>query len=105
MLPENIAGQYVGGMTTSQRENSKEQRIILGTYQASGEGFDVAALDTLILATPRSDVKQAIGRILRQKNPKEPLVIDIVDAFSVFNGQYYKRRKFYKNNNIPFNKR
>jgi len=30
------------------------------------------------------------------------VIYDIVDSFSVFKGQYYKRRKFYKNNNIPF---
>jgi superfamily II DNA or RNA helicase len=103
MLPEGVSGQYVGGMKTLDRKSSTEQKVIIGTYQASGEGFDVPDLDTLILATPKSDITQAIGRILRQKNPNEPLVIDIVDSFSVFKGQYYKRRKYYKNNNIPFN--
>lgn len=102
MLPEGVAGKCVGGMKKVDRDNTNEQRIILGTYQASGEGFDVAELDTLILATPRSDIEQAIGRILRQKNVNDPVIYDIVDNFSVFKGQYYKRRKFYKNNNIPF---
>ena len=92
------AGLYLGGMSTINREETTNCRVIIGTYQASGEGFDVPELDTLILATPKSDVEQAVGRILRQKNPNEPLVIDIVDQFSIFNGQYYKRRKFYKNN-------
>ena len=102
MLPTGVAGKCVGGMKKIDRDNTNEQRIILGTYQASGEGFDVAELDTLILATPRSDIEQAIGRILRQKNVNDPVIYDIVDSFSVFKGQYYKRRKFYKNNNIPF---
>ncbi len=101
MLPEGISGKYMGGMKTQERKTSSEQKVIIGTYQASGEGFDVADLDTLIMVTPRSDITQAVGRILRQKNPNEPLVIDIVDSFSVFKGQYYKRRKYYKNNNIP----
>ena len=83
-------------MKTVDRNISTQCNVILGTYKAAGEGFDVATLDTLILATPKSDVEQAVGRILRQKNVNEPLVLDIVDSFSIFKGQYYKRRKFYK---------
>jgi len=94
------AGVYLGGMKSKDRVVSTECSVIIGTYQASGEGFDVPKLDTLILASPKSDVEQAVGRILRQKNKNEPIIIDIVDSFSIFKGQYYKRRKFYKNNNI-----
>jgi len=94
------SGVYLGGMKTKNREETVTCSVILGTYQASGEGFDVPELDTLILATPKSDVEQAVGRILRQKNKNEPVVIDIVDSFSIFKGQYYKRRKFYKNNDF-----
>jgi superfamily II DNA or RNA helicase len=90
------SGLYLGGMKTNDRDISTGCQVIIGTYQAAGEGFDVAELDTLILATPKSDVEQAVGRILRQKNVNEPLVMDIVDSFSIFKGQYYKRRKFYK---------
>ena len=98
---QNIsAGVYLGGMKTASRDLTVSCQVIIGTYQASGEGFDVPDLDTLILATPKSDVVQAVGRILRQKNPNEPLVLDIVDQFSIFKGQYYKRRKFYKSENF-----
>ena len=90
------SGLYLGGMKTDQRALSVKCDVIIGTYQASGEGFDVPELDTLILSTPKSDVQQAVGRILRQKNKNEPIVIDIVDSFSIFKAQYYKRRKFYK---------
>jgi superfamily II DNA or RNA helicase len=96
-------GVYLGGMKTVERETTVNCSVILGTYQASGEGFDVPELDTLILATPKSDVQQAIGRILRQKNKNEPIIIDIVDSFSIFKGSYYKRRKFYKLSNIEMN--
>ena len=96
------AGVYLGGMKTDSRKTTTECSVIIGTYQASGEGFDVPELDTLILSTPKSDITQAIGRILRQKNKNEPVVYDIVDSFSIFKGQYYKRRKFYKNNDIKF---
>jgi len=94
------SGVYLGGMKTASRNESVDCTVIIGTYQASGEGFDVPDLDTLILATPKSDVQQAVGRILRQKNENYPLVIDIVDEFSIFKGQYIKRKKYYKKNNF-----
>jgi len=97
------SGVYLGGMKQRTRNDSVTKNIIIGTYQASGEGFDVPELDTLILASPKSDVEQAVGRILRQKNKNEPIVIDIVDSFSIFKGQYYKRRKFYKSNDFQIN--
>jgi hypothetical protein len=93
------SGVYLGGMKMSIRNENVKKDVILGTYQASGEGFDVPELDTLILSTPRSDVEQAVGRILRQKNKNDPVVFDIVDNFSIFRGQYYIRKKFYKNSN------
>ena len=102
-LTDISAGVYLGGMKTKDREETVNCSVILGTYQAAGEGFDVPELDTLILATPKSDVEQAVGRILRQKNKNEPIVIDIVDSFSIFKGQYYKRRKFYKSCEFKIN--
>ena len=54
--------------------------IILATYQSMGMAVDIPALDTLIMATPRVDVEQAVGRILRlKKGKKRPIVFDIVD--------------------------
>ena len=94
------AGLYLGGMKQSLRNETVTKQVIIGTYQASGEGFDVPDLDTLILSTPKSDVEQAVGRILRKVNKNDPVVIDIVDMFSIFKGQYYKRRKFYKKNEL-----
>ena len=66
----------------------------------ASEGLDIKTLTTLILATPKSDVQQAVGRILRQKNKNDPIVIDIVDPFSIFKGQYIKRKRFYKSCNF-----
>lgn len=96
------AGLYLGGMKQVTRTDSVTKSVIVGTYQASGEGFDVPDLDTLILSTPKSDVEQAVGRILRRVNKNEPVVIDIVDMFSIFKGQYYKRRRFYKSQGFDF---
>lgn len=43
-------------------------RVLLATYGIFGTGMDVPRLDTGIEATPRGDVRQAVGRIGRDKN-------------------------------------
>lgn len=90
---------YVGGMKQEDLKESEDKPIILATYHIAAEGFDCPGLDTLILASPKSDVIQCVGRI--QRTPQhlrkhKPLVIDIVDNFSMFMGQAKKRYKYYK---------
>lgn len=92
-------GYYYGGMKQDDLKISEKKQIILGTYCMISEGFDVKGLDTLILASPKSDVVQSVGRILREK-PEDrkhvPLVIDVVDDFSLFPKQAKKRYSYYK---------
>ena len=53
--------------------------------------------DFLILATLRSKVEQAVGRILRGRALEHnPVVFDVVDPFSIFEKQKWKRQHFYK---------
>ena len=69
------------------------------------EGFDVATLNTLIIATPRPDVDQIVGRILRtEKVGREinPLIIDIVD--STFRRQFQSRLSLYNSRNYNVEK-
>lgn len=90
-------GYYVGGMTRQGRNKSAGKRILLGTYQLAREGLDIPELDTLILATPKADVEQAVGRILRMgPNKRAPLVVDIVDTASVCQAFGGKRMKMYR---------
>jgi len=97
---EEKHGFYMGGMKERDLEKSKTKQIILGTYNMISEGFDLPSLDTLVLASPKSDVEQSIGRIQRKhtltENDNIPLVIDIVDNFSLFEKQANKRKVFYK---------
>jgi len=62
------------------------------------EGLDIPRLDTLFLATPRAEVLQAVGRILRPHPDKEPpVVIDLVDeALGLPAGLARKRRRAYE---------
>jgi hypothetical protein len=63
----------------------------------ASEALDIKSLTTLVLATPKTDIVQAVGRILRVKHAR-PLVIDIVDSHEVFLSQWQKRRKYYLQN-------
>jgi superfamily II DNA or RNA helicase len=94
-------GYYVGGMKEAELKASETKDIMLGTYSMIAEGFDVPALNTLILTTSMSSIEQSIGRIQRQK-PEDrkftPYVVDIWDTFSIFRNQGYKRLQFYKKN-------
>ena len=47
------------------------------------------------MATPKVDVTQSVGRILRKKH-KQALVIDIVDQHPIFQRHWKKRKTFYK---------
>tara|TARA_B100000902_G_C27319169_1_gene923196 strand:+ start:2224 stop:3759 length:1536 start_codon:yes stop_codon:yes gene_type:complete len=90
-------GYYIGGMKEKDLKESETKKIILATYQMAAEALDIKSLTTLILATPKTDIIQACGRILREKHDN-PLVIDIIDTHDVFKRQFEKRKKFYLDN-------
>jgi superfamily II DNA or RNA helicase len=89
---------YVGGMKEADLAKSAESPIVVATFQLAHEGLDIPALDTVILATPKSDIKQSIGRIMRETVGKlnDPLIFDIADQWSVFFAMYRKRLKVYR---------
>lgn len=92
-------GLYMGGMKQSVLDDCERKQVILATYAIASEGYDQRGLDTLILASPKSDVVQSVGRILRDKpneRKHEPTVIDIIDCFSMFDRQGRKRIKYYQ---------
>jgi superfamily II DNA or RNA helicase len=95
-------GYYIGGLSQNVLDISSKKQIILATYQMAAEGMNIPTLNTVIFASPISDIQQSIGRILREK-PEErkyiPLCIDIWDQFSLFLRKGFTRIKYYKNNN------
>lgn len=92
------AGLYIGGMKESELNESAKKQVVIATFQLAHEGLDIPVLDTVILATPRSDIKQSIGRIMRETKGKlnDPLIFDIADQWSVFFSMYNKRLKIYR---------
>ncbi len=91
-------GYYVGGMKQPDLKLSETKQIIIATYSMAAEALDIKTLTTLVLATPKTDVEQAVGRILRVKH-SSPLIIDIIDQHDTFKKQWAKRRIFYHKNN------
>lgn len=88
-------GLYYGGMKKDELKLSNKCDIIVATYQMASEGYDNPELDTLILASPKCNIEQAVGRILRKINKNTPVVIDVNDSISIFNNWNKKRLSFY----------
>jgi len=88
-------GFYVGGMKQTALKQSESCRVILGTFAMAEEALDIKTLTTMFFTTSKTDVTQAVGRILRVKHEK-PMVVDIVDQHPVFFNQWRKRATFYK---------
>ncbi len=89
-------GLYMGGMKQFELQKSAEKSVLFGTYGLAKEGLDVPSLDALVLATPRSDVVQACGRILHGKTELDPVIVDIVDQWFIGKAQFNKRCIYYK---------
>lgn len=93
---DNVA-LYIGRCSAAERERASTKQLILSTYSLAREGLDLGRLDTLCLLSPSSSVEQAVGRILRPNDKKKtPLVIDVVDPFSLFSRMSQKRLKYYR---------
>lgn len=91
-------GYYVGRSTASERARCAACAVTLSTLQMAREGLDQPRLDCLVLASPCSDVVQAVGRIQRTRGAREtpPLVLDVVDGVSIFESMARKRMRFYR---------
>lgn len=93
-------GYYIGGMKEADLKTSEGKVLILGTYSMASEGMDIPSLNTLILASPMSKIIQSVGRIIRKKHVDlKPRVLDIIDHYSVFEGQATKRKTQYRKSN------
>lgn len=107
LLNESVCGLYMGGMKQNELNESEKKDIIIATYSLAHEGLDIPKLDSLILSTPKTDVVQACGRIMRETHGKkfDPYIIDIVDNIGPLKNQGRKRQIFYKKSgfNITYN--
>jgi superfamily II DNA or RNA helicase len=100
-LPEDLRGRSAILSTdvkaAARAEFCATKTVLLATYAMCKEGFDVPTLNTLVMATPRPDVDQIVGRILRvEKSARttHPLILDLVDP--QFRRQFQERNALYK---------
>lgn len=91
-------GYYVGGMKEKALKETEGKTVVIATYSMAAEALDIKTLTTLIMATPKTDIEQSIGRILRVKH-SNPIVVDIIDGHQLFQNQWRKRKTFYKKEN------
>jgi superfamily II DNA or RNA helicase len=98
---------YMGGMKAEELKEAEKAQIIIGTYSQAQEGLDIPKMDTLVMATPKSDIKQAVGRVLRETKGKkhDPVIWDIVDNWCILNNMFYKRTKVYRDMNAIMSKK
>ncbi len=92
----NELGESVTDLIGSNQEFNKTARILIGTCQKVGVGFDHSKLNTLLLATDLEEYfVQYLGRVFRTKDG-DPIIFDLVDNNSILNKHYNTRRGVYK---------
>ncbi|MCL4743817.1 MAG: DEAD/DEAH box helicase family protein [Burkholderiaceae bacterium] len=94
-------GFYIGAQGKAEREAREREKvkpILFTTYTMMGEGTSIDWIDTCLLAMPRANVTQPVGRIRREYPDKgTPVVMDVQDHDSpVFSGYAGSRLKWYK---------
>lgn len=95
---------YMGSCKKLERkEAEKNGDIIFATLKIAEEGIDISRLDTVIYALPiklHKRLEQSSGRILRLEKYDDliniPLVIDIADDLSCFQGWTRTRNTYFK---------
>ena len=88
-------GYYIGGMKQKDLQETEEKQIVLATYAMAAEALDIKTLSVLVMASPKTDITQSVGRILRTRHAN-PIVVDIIDRHDVFQNQWKQRKTFYR---------
>ena len=99
MKPRKI-GHYVGaGSKEEDKARVREEAmrpVVFATYKMTNYGTDFPHWDTAMLMTPRADVRQAVGRVVRlMEGKRTPLVFDFIDSHSILKKMFTSRRRYY----------
>ena len=82
-------------------EKSAKSDVLFASYQLVSEGTDIPTLNTLVMISPKKEVQQVVGRILRAKTNFIPLIVDITDNFGVYQNQARYRQRYYRKCKYP----
>jgi hypothetical protein len=86
-------GVYIGGRAGP---DEMKKNPVLATWGVAAKGIDFQPPPTLaVLAGPKSDVRQAVGRVLQPQAPCMPMILDVVDGADALIRQAYGRHRFY----------
>jgi superfamily II DNA or RNA helicase len=84
-------------MSEQELKLAETKQIILASFAMASEGLDIPTLNAEFLITPKTDVVQSVGRILRAKHATtKPVIYDFIDTHETFRRQWLKRRAFYR---------
>jgi superfamily II DNA or RNA helicase len=100
LVPEIQTGFYIGGMKQDKLQETESKQIVFATYSMAAEALDIKSLNTLVMVTPKTDIIQSVGRILRTKGPGK-IIVDLTDTHTVFQNQWKKRKTFYRKCDYP----
>jgi hypothetical protein len=91
---------YIGGMKDDEREaGAATAQVLLASYAMASEAMNIKTLNTVVLASPRKNVEQSTGRILRVRPDQRqvhPVIVDIVDVHTMYRSQWRKRAIYYR---------
>jgi len=96
-------GYYLGGMKPAALQATEKKNIVIATYAMAAEALDIKTLATLVMVTPKTDIVQSVGRILRTKH-ENSIIVDIVDGHDLFQNQWKQRMRYYKKCNYRIHK-
>jgi superfamily II DNA or RNA helicase len=100
IFPEKNICYYIGKSSRKEREFAEESGdIIFASYSMAHEGLDIKHLNCVVLASPKKDVIQSVGRIMRKiliAGDLKPLIIDISDRIDLIDNWAKKRYVHYK---------
>ena len=89
-------GISVTNLIGGNQEFESSARVLIGTCQKVGTGFDHPKLNTLILAADIQEYFiQYLGRIFRVKDSK-PIVFDLVDSNGILRKHFATRQRVYR---------
>ena len=91
-----LGSLFLQNIASCNQSNRGNKIIVLIQLVGGNDG-----LNTLILATPKKNIIQSIGRIMRKpikEGDVNPLIVDIIDDLSVFPNWSNPSTKYYKTN-------